>query len=181
MGYALVLACDLTPDGRQLGPRTILRLERAIEYVKKTGDFLVVAASRSPGHPMQPKPMASMMADWLREKGVFEICTLTAQTFNTRGELKAFFTLPETSAIISAPWHLRRVRLLVWQEKGWCFMRRLKYVSVPKNTMSTKERFVLEPLKFMYEGLMLVTPAKYRVLIWKKVTGVLRRFTNPSW
>lgn len=181
MSYALVLACDLTPDGLELGPKTILRLRRGLAHALDTGDRLVVAASMSPRHPDQPKPMAEMMAEWLYTEGLQDVSVLRAPIFNTRGELRAFFTLSDAEVIISAPWHLRRTKLLVWQEWGRKQMRSLQYIPVPEHRMSAKERFLLEPLKLSFEVAMLATPASYRMRIWQRGVSLISRFTNPSW
>ncbi len=182
MYYALVLACDLTKDGQELGPKTILRLKRALKHHHDTHERLVVAASWSPSHPTQPKPMADMMAAWLYEHGCSDVCIRTATLFNTRGELREFFSLSSPNSIISAPWHLKRVKLLIAQDYGRGSVDMLTYVPVEEHVMSTKERFLLEPLKLSFERLMLVTPRSWRLPLWRAGVKLLRTIgLNPSW
>ncbi|MFN3188099.1 MAG: YdcF family protein [Candidatus Paceibacteria bacterium] len=149
--HALILACDLTPDGTKLGPKTIARLERALQHVQETGERLVVAASWSPRHPQQSVSMAKMMAAWLQERGYAETVVREATRFNTRGELEVS---PDVSSIISDPLHLRRARIMVRRMYGCQKALDIKYVATEATTMTTKGR-LLEPLKcaFLYTPL----------------------------
>lgn len=176
---ALVLACDLIGDGNQLGPKTILRLERAVEHHRATGDTLVVAASFSPDFPQQRRGMAVMMAEWLNNVGCTNVIVLSAETFNSRGEVKAFFDYETqgTRTIISAPYHLRRVRMIIRKMYGPIFgpdkVFYTKYVKVTKDKLSVKEYF-LEPLKLLHVFL----PQKLR---GPAVRAVRACGINPSW
>ncbi len=174
-GCGLVLACDLALDGNQLGPKTIKRLTRGLEHHRETGDTLVVAASFSPDFPEQRRSMAVMMAAWLNEHGCSNVVVLNAKAFNTRGELDAFFELKVDGerTIISAPYHLRRTRLIVWQMFGWQQLRSTRFVAVDDDTLSMKET-ILEPLKLVH---VLLPPS------WRDpaVALVRKLGINPSW
>jgi len=151
-GTALVLGCDLTPDGSDIGPLTIARLARALQHHKETGEQLVVAASWSPRHPKQKFTMANLMSGWLRENGYFDALVLEAKRFNTRGELQAWFASDRVcSSIISDPLHLRRTKIIVRKMKGKQFADLLVYVPTEAPAMTVKGQ-MLEPLKraFLY-------------------------------
>ncbi len=173
VSYALVLACDLLLDGSDIGPKTILRLEQGLQHWKKTGEHLVVAASFSPHHPTQPTAMANMMADWLKVHGCTDVVVLRAKMFNTRGETDAFFQLKGASTIISAPWHLRRVKVQLWSDCGLKFVRSLNFVSADRHTMSRKERFFLEPSKLAFEVITIKWPRTARNWLWDKIVRLL--------
>ncbi|PIR95454.1 hypothetical protein COT93_02280 [Candidatus Falkowbacteria bacterium CG10_big_fil_rev_8_21_14_0_10_37_18] len=145
---ALILACDLTPDGTNLGPKTIARLERGLQHAQETGEQLVVAASWSPRHPQQSVTMAEMMALWLQEHSYTDTVVRNATRFNTRGELEASH---DVSSIISDPLHLRRVRIMVRKMYGRQKARDINYIPTDESGMTTKGRF-LEPFKcgFLY-------------------------------
>lgn len=138
MEYALVLACDLTPDGQALGPATLARLQRGLTYARETGVRLVVAGSWSPRHPQQSKPMAEMMADWLVVQGQIDVCVLRARVFNTRGELSVACQLTSLQAIISDPLHLKRVKIILQRLKGCDYAESLEYVPTPETSMTDR-------------------------------------------
>lgn len=168
--YALVLACDLLPDGSNIGPKTIMRLECALQHWELTGEHLVVAASFSPRHPYQAKRMSGMMADWLEEHGCTDVIIFQAEMFNTRGETDSFFTLDNARTIISAPWHLRRVKVQLLSDHDSDFVKALQFVPVEKNRMSMKEKFILEPLKLGFELATIKCSRPTRDWMWTKVT-----------
>lgn len=151
-GTALILGCDLTPDGIDIGPLTIARLVRALKHHEVTGEQLVVAAAWSPRHPKQKSTMANLMSKWLRENGYFDALVLEAKRFNTRGELQAWFASDRVcSSIISDPLHLRRTKIIVRKMKGKQFADSLSYVPTEETAMTAKGQ-MLEPLKraFLY-------------------------------
>ncbi|OGG88773.1 hypothetical protein A2592_03115 [Candidatus Kaiserbacteria bacterium RIFOXYD1_FULL_42_15] len=145
---ALILACDLTPDGTNLGQKTIARLERGLRHAQETGERLIVAASWSPRHPQQPSAMAEMMASWLKEHGYTDTVVRQATRFNTRGELDV---VPDVDSIISDPLHLKRVRIMIRQMYGRRKARDVNYVPTTETSMTAKGR-LLEPFKcaFLY-------------------------------
>jgi len=169
--YALVLACDLTPDGTALGPQTILRLERGLRHAQSTGDRLVVAASYSPRHPQQPEPMAEMMATWLMERGYENVCVLRAPTFRTKGELAVFLSFPAAAVIISDPVHLTRTRALIERTHGRRVAERLEYIATDAPAMSRWGRR-LEPVKLWYVRHI---PLGIDDAVWRTVTWVTVR------
>jgi len=169
--YALVLACDLTPDGTGLGPQTILRLERGLQYTQQTGDRLVVAASWSPRHPHQPKAMAEMMAEWLSERGCVDVCVLRARTFRTKGETAAFLGLTDAVAIVSDPLHLVRTKALIARTHGRGVAERLRYVPTDAPAMSRWGQR-LEPVKLWYVRHI---PLAVDDVVWRTVTWVTVR------
>jgi len=151
-GTALVLGCDLTPDGADIGPMTIARLARALQHHEATGEQLVAAASWSPRHPKQKFTMANLMSNWLRENGYFDALALEVKLFNTRGELQAWFDSDRVcSSIISDPLHLRRTKIIVQKMKGKDLADRMNYVPTEAGAMTAKGR-MLEPCKraFLY-------------------------------
>jgi hypothetical protein len=166
----LVLACDLTDDGSALGWHTLARLEAAVSWQQRTGGVLVVAATRSPYHSDQTATMAVMMALWLREQGVTEVCVLDAATFNTRGELAAFMAVPAKSrTIISAWWHVPRVKVIVRQMFGAGRYRQTLFVSA-WDDRPTPKQLVLEPVKYVHVAL----PERWRngaQQLWEKLFG----------
>lgn len=169
--YALVLACDLTPDGAALGPQTILRLERGLRHANETGDRLVVAATYSPRHPNQSEPMAELMATWLMERGCENVCVLRAPTFRTKGELAVFLSLPAASVIISDPVHLARTRALIERVHGPEVAERLEYVPTEAPAMSRWGQR-LEPMKLWY---VRHVPLSIDDAVWRTVTWVTVR------
>lgn len=150
---ALVLAQDMNEQGTDIGPRTAIRLTRALQHWRETGEQLVVAAGMSPRHPYQPCLMAEMMHDWLVENCCTGVAVLrNATLFNTEGELKAFFSSENDtlvgyrSSIISAPWHLIRVRDQVKSFFGRSTLDQLQWINVHANVKSKKDQ-ILEPIK----------------------------------
>ena len=176
ISYALVLACDLLPDGSDIGPQTVLRLQRALQHWQETKEHLVVAASFSPAHPNQPTAMANMMCDWLKQHGCQDVVVLRAQMFNTRGETDAFFELQNANTIISAPWHLRRVKIQLISDYGRDFVSSLNFVSADEHKMSRKEKFVLEPLKLGFEAFTFKWSRAARNWLWDKIVRSLMVF-----
>jgi hypothetical protein len=178
ISYALVLACDLLPDASDVGPKTIIRLKRALTHWKETGEYLVVAASFSTAslHVNQSTAMANMMADWLKERGCTEVVVLRALMFNTRGETDAFFELEHSLTIVSASWHLRRVKIQLLSDYGFTFVRSLSFVSVDQHQMSRKEKFILEPLKLGFEVFTFKWRRSARNWLWNKIVRLLKRF-----
>lgn len=172
---ALVLACDLVSNGKRLGPKTIARLRAALKYQRATGVALVVAASFAPNFPEQRESMAQMMASWLYARGCRNICMLLAPEFNTRGELQAFFQLNTSGqrSIISADYQLRRTKLLVRQMYGRQVAESINYIVVEADKASTKEKYLLEPLKLIHVYL----PAAWR----EAATRMARMFFRTSW
>lgn len=149
---ALVLGCELIPDGSDIGPQTVARLVRALKHHKATGEQLVVATSWSPRHPLQNITMATLMSQWLEKKGYCDALVLEAKRFNTRGELQAWFASDRVcSSIISDPLHLRRTKIIVRKMKGKDFADTMNYVPTEATAMTAKGQ-MLEPLKraFLY-------------------------------
>ena len=70
MHYVLILACDLLPDGSDIGFVTQTRLQAGLEHCIIMDATPVVAASWSPRHPAQSQTMSRMMADWLERREV---------------------------------------------------------------------------------------------------------------
>lgn len=178
---ALALGQDLKEEGTDIGPRTIIRLERALSHWRDTGEQIVVAAGMSPRHPDQPCLMADMMHDWLVEQGCTRVAVLrNATLFNTEGELKAFFSPTNDvivgcrSSIISAPWHLVRVRDQVKAFFGREIVKDLKWIDVPLNVMSRKDR-ILEPIKRLFFLSTKHLPDETRHRLWHSGIQTLNR------
>lgn len=185
MGLALVLACDLVGDGNELGPKTIRRLLQGVEHHRATGDTLVVAASYSPDFPEQRKSMAVMMAEWLNAVGCTNVVVLNAKTFDSRGELRAFYEYAELNhepelTIISAGYHLRRVKLIIREMYGPIvgpgLVYNTRFVRATADKLSGKE-FILEPLKLVHVYL----PPGWRDRAVRAVRAVRALGINPSW
>lgn len=164
---AIVLACDLTKEGK-LGKHTIARLERGLHWYKKNKGTLVVAAGRSPYHKRVVKTMAEMMGEWLARRQCYNISVRRGTTFDTRGELSALRELPaDRYVIISAWWHLPRARLIAWQVFG--FKTPVKLVAAWKDTPSPKQ-LLLELPKYIHVCL----PPVWRIRAkrrWEKYFG----------
>ena len=164
---ALVLGCDLTKEGR-LGPHTIARLDRALDWHLEHRYPIMVAAPRSPYHPRLPVTMAELMAEYLARRRCYNIILGLAPSFDTRGELTA---LQEVTAkkyvIISAWWHLPRTRVIAWQVMG--ITAPVKLVPVWSDRPTVKQ-VLLEVPKFVHVFL----PARLRRLartLGEKVFG----------
>lgn len=116
---ALVLARDMTNDGSGLGPNSKLRVLRAFEHWLETGEQLVFAAPRSPRHDTKTS-LGQMMANLLETLGCEDYRVVTGTRFNTRGEIEGVELASdiELRSIIAAPWHLKRVALIVEQLCG---------------------------------------------------------------
>lgn len=157
--YCLVLGADLAGDGNELGPKTLLRLQCAKDYLLKTRGkdpniVLVVAASFSPEFPNQKETMAKMMARWFWNNGCSYVVELRAQTFNTLGELEAFYAYTKWRRrphvrVLTAPYHWRRMRHLILREFGRSRLSRTSFVACERDRPTAKELFILEPLKLL--------------------------------
>lgn len=174
MRYALVLAQDLSADGTQLGPRTIMRLEAALKYCEENDARPVVAAGVSPNHPQQRRSMREMMWEWFIEHGRSDVfVTSDPPMFNTLGELMALYNDHSewfsngTLSIVSAPWHLRRVKLLIRILNSRNENLTFTPVKVEGNKMSPWD-VLLEPLKLAYWWSMRFRSHKEIVSKWKK-------------
>ncbi len=165
--YVLVLACDLSSDGTQLGPHTIARLKRGLEYWKNTDEKLVLAASMSPRHPNQPHIMAVMMAQWLHEHGCVDVCILCAETFRTKGEVNEFLKLDGAKGIISDALHLKRTKALIRRTHGKRVAEQLLYICTEESAM-TEKGARMEPLKLLYARYfpLWLDDATWRFVTW---------------
>ncbi len=181
--YALVLGCDLSSDGKRLGPRTIARLEEAYSSLETGCKNIVITAGISPYHHGKKETMAEMMYNWLFLRGCpgEDVIVLRAKTFNTRAELEAFFEFlrgldnPAVSiSIFSSSQHLRRTRLLVAQMYGLDVANSIEYHPVKGESINFRNRFILEPLKLVY----LYLPAGWRK---KLKPSLVKVFHNPSY
>jgi hypothetical protein len=139
--YVLILACDLLPDGSDIGPVTIARLHEGLDHWVLTGATPIVAASWSPRHPAQRQPMSNMMANWLEAAGSNHVLVLEAKRFNTKGELEALSHLEiDRLSIVSDGLHLQRVQVLVqrMQEKGLLKPFSVRYIATKKSSMTAR-------------------------------------------
>lgn len=176
--HCLVLGADLAGDGNELGPKTLLRLQKVLLYKafcekNRVEVSFVVAASFSPEFPDQKETMAKMMADWLRQNGCVNVVELRAETFNTIGELKVFYKHTDDNdavfiSVLTAPYHWRRMRHLIRREFRREFGRRSRlektcFVACERDRPTAKELFILEPLKL----LLIYLPRSWR-------TGLVR-------
>jgi hypothetical protein len=168
---ALVLGCDLTPDGTALGSQTISRLERGLRFAETSGYRLVVAAGHSPRHSKTLPTMAELMDTWLQARGYGEALVLCATQFRTKGEVVAFMALPEAGAIISDQVHLDRTRDLIARLYGSAIADSLCYIPTDGVAMSERARR-LEPVKRFY---IRHVPLFLDDVIWKTVTWVTVR------
>lgn len=171
MGYILALGRDLTDDGRECGEQVKLILHRAIELHRKTCYDIVVAACRSPDFPEMEQTYAHIMAQWLYDNGVAreDVVVLEAETFNTRGELKAFyaFTLEQDDKglrVVGFNWHMPRIEVIAKQiDPVWAKL------IVWEPVVSVQPLFdqAMEPIKRLKEHL----PESYQtraVELWKR-------------
>lgn len=122
----LILACDLTPDGLSLGPRSVTRSRCGSEYAASIGASICVAATFSPDHPGQQLPMSTLMKDELASYTSQQVYDLQGEgEFNTRGEARKFIDFAQKMkvplgrlSVSSAWWHIKRVPLIFEQEFG---------------------------------------------------------------
>jgi len=165
---ALVLACDLTPEG-ELGTHTIARLERGLLWHKENpAATLVVTAGNSPYHPLLSITMAELMLEWLVRRHCYRVKVGLAPTFDTRGELLALQQIEAIRyVIISAWWHIPRVRLIARQVFG--SSASLEFVSAWSDRPTLKQ-LVLELPKYIHIMLPISYRAKARAL-WEKMFG----------
>lgn len=148
MGKVLVLGRDMNKAGTDIGEEVKPLLKRALQYQRATGDTIVVAPGMSPDYPNQTETYASMMARWLKQNGSDKVEVLESKTFNTYGELLAFFYQAQKGdSVIGYHWHLRRARFTaqLWINRQWA--TRLNWVGV----VAPMSRFdkCIEPLKWL--------------------------------
>lgn len=164
---AIVLACDLTPEGL-LGKHTLARLERGLSWYRQNKGVVVVAAGRSPYHPKLRATMAELMGGWLARHQCYNIDVRRATTFDTRGELTSFRQLTvDHYVIISAWWHLPRVKLIVWQVFG--FGAPVELVAAWSDIPTIKQ-LVLEVPNYVHVLLPPVWRVRARTL-WERLFG----------
>ena len=153
--HYLVLGCDLSEDGSELGVVTVMRLQYALEFVSECGGVLVLAAGFSPRpwHSEQKDTMAQMMADRLSQRMFSDVVVRQASRFNTRGELEEFLSIEGAAGIISDAHHVERAMKLAYKINPSLALR-LQKISVPGGAM-TENGSRLEPLKNLYSSLPL--------------------------
>ena len=119
--HILVLGGDLV-DAQTLGPLTQSRVQTGVAYAKAHSETLLYAAAGVYSEfPDMREPMASLMAEEAQKHGVHITVIGPDQDFNTRGELRVFrdfVPAHEKKAVISAWWHLPRVRRIIAKEWG---------------------------------------------------------------
>ncbi len=170
--FWLVLACDLSDDGSELGPVTITRCQKALEHISEYGGEIVVAAGFSPRpqHANQPKAMSAMMADWF-DQHMVRVEVLEADRFNTRGELQEFSDFLGKNAwchvgIISGASHLDRAKILLEKIDDVLAMRVELIPSQQGKSMTLRGRR-LETIKIQYAKLPLVVQDTVTFLLHK--------------
>lgn len=178
----LALGCDLLDDGNTLGPRHISRLHRAYQEAVKQNATLCVAAGMSPAHPKQRLTMAAMSAAWLETRGAIVPIEVLENTpsFNTRGELQRFMQFAKEVrardgavqlTIVSAWWHIKRVKAIFRAEFGDKLANTVKFVGSEED-FPLKYR-LFEPIKSLHAKLPPGVRARIERFVRK--TGV-----NPS-
>ena len=172
----LWLANELTEDGQELGIKSLIRLVTAWSYARKTGATIVVAAAKSKDFPMQKVTMAEMAAKQLTLLGYDKVIVLEADKFTTVGELRAFMSVKTTGSrtIVSAPWHLRRTRVIFKKMYGSVARDQVIWEPALLDTLDTVRGQVLEVAKwvhiYMPKWLQVISVSGYRLLCG-----------NPSW
>ena len=153
--HYLVLGCDLSEDGSELGVVTVMRLQYALEFVSEYGGILVLAAGFSPRpwHTEQKVTMAQMMADWLAKRMFTAVVLRHASRFNTRGELEEFLSVKDAAGLISDASHVDRALKLA-KKINPRLAPQLRKISVPGGAM-TEKGSRLEPVKNLYSSLPL--------------------------
>lgn len=149
-GYALVLAYDLSSDGKTVGPGTIERLKAGADYAARH-NYKIITTAAKPPQSDDEQTMSEMMSDWLSDNNFLGSDALVAEEFNSRGEVLKFMKLSKPCAMVSAPWHLARLRLIVLLYFGLSKMHSIEFVPAFGTHGTLKERYILEPLKCLNE------------------------------
>ncbi|GEM_PF-3179520 len=151
--HVLIMACDLSGNGEEIGWRTWTRVIKGMAVLNKNlGATGYTAATRSDRHFAMPCDMAEMMQTAIRklDPNVRAVALLEDEDWSSCGELRKFFaTVPENEpfTIVSGAYHLRRIRILLWKYHP----ERLAYASyeiVAHDTL-TPFRFCVEILKWI--------------------------------
>lgn len=164
----LILGGDLL-DEVTLGPMTENRVRKGIALARDMKAHLYVAAGFYPEYKDGTYSMGALMARAITSAGL-EVSLIGPDTdFNTRGELRVFMSAVPTDVqkvVVSASWHLPRVRKIIAKEWGKEIARSFDYVG--SDDPFTIRLAVLEALKsgllFMPESMRSLTVSTYRRL-----------------
>ncbi len=173
--HILILGGDLV-DAHTLGPLTSKRVDAAVKYAKKHPNAVFYAAAGVFEDFKDMKlPMSVLIAQEASVKGLRVKAIGPDKDFNTRGELRVFMAmLPqnECKGVLSAWWHLPRVRRVISREWGRKAARSWDYIRVP-GALTLKLGF-LETLKWV----LTFAPESIR----KSMVSLYRRsFGRSSW
>ena len=104
------------------------------------------------------------------------VIVLEADEFSTAGELRAFMSVATNGVrtIVSAPWHLPRVRAIFIKLYGRAAADQIIWEPAHLDTLDTVRGWVLEGMKWLY----VYFP---RWLRGPAVSGYRLLFGNPSW
>jgi len=120
----IIYACDLTENGRELGPSTILRLKTALTSLTGNVNTAIIMTAGKSKKPRQPKTMAAMMQDWLVTRKIASHrifipdeetgATIWGTFEETRAALDILCenNLPDRITIVSSDSHLERIRFI---------------------------------------------------------------------
>lgn len=94
------------------------------------------------------------MAKWLKQAGCPTVQVLQAETFNTKGELTAFYQHTDSCqshfvSVLTAPYHWRRMRHLIRHDFGQDRLQRTSFIACDADRPTMWERLILEPLKLL--------------------------------
>jgi hypothetical protein len=153
---ALVMGCEVLPGVKpgqyKLGPRVIQRLQKGLDLQRNNKSCsLVVAPPKCPRYQNMIHTAAELMSDWLHLHDSHDIVLLCGKTFDTRGEVGAFWDHVRDEQdssrliIISSAMHCRRIRLLLKREFPQ-LLQRIEFLEMAEE-IPRFERLVLEPLK----------------------------------
>jgi len=155
-----------------LGGMTRNRIRRAVEYAKADPEaMLCVVTGYSPDFPEMRKPMSLLMKKEIHSLGHDSLLFGPEREFNTRGELRMFMSsVPKDAkkAVVSARWHLPRIRLLIRREWGNAVAKSITYIA--SDDPLTLRLAILELLKWVY--IFIPEELRGRVLaVFKKLFG----------
>lgn len=147
--YVLILGGDLASE-TELGPMTKNRIKRATTYGEGRNAVFFAAAGVWPEHPTM-QPMGLLMVKALQESGVKANLIGPDRDFNTRGELRVFVNHVPPGAhktVISAWWHLPRVRRILRKEWGKEAKKTFTYIGSDEKL--TVRLALLECIKWVF-------------------------------
>lgn len=103
---------EITPAG-ELGPRAVLRLQKARDVANATGGTIVLSTGSKPGHTAQKVPTRELAATWLAQQGFTRVLIVADDGYSTEAELDCGVAVGGRREVhVSSWWHIPRIWIL---------------------------------------------------------------------